>query len=192
MNYLAHAFLSKNDKDLLIGNFIADHIRGNNFAAYPEKVIDGIRLHREIDTFTDAHSEFKKSKRIFYHGFEKYSGILVDIYFDYFLAKDFPKYSGLSLESFSDGVYKIYSEHEHILPKSSSGFLEYVIKNNIYTSYSNLQDIEKVLFHLSHRIKHNVRLDDSIAIFKANEPELQSNFDLFFSETVIRFMSGAE
>jgi acyl carrier protein phosphodiesterase len=187
MNYLAHAFLSKNDEDLLIGNFIADHVRGNDFKAYPKKIVEGIRLHRKIDAFTDAHPEFKKSKRIFYPGFEKYSGILVDIYFDYFLAKDFSVYSASSLEVFSKNVYNVYSSHNHILPKSSSGFLEYVIKNNIYTSYSQLQGIEKVLFHLSHRIKHNINLDESIGLFKENEPELQANFRLFFTEAALEF-----
>lgn len=60
MNYLAHALLSNNNKGLLIGNFIADHIRGNDFKNFPEEVIKGILLHRRIDTFTDSHPEFKK------------------------------------------------------------------------------------------------------------------------------------
>lgn len=187
MNYLAHAFLSKNDKDLLIGNFIADHLRGNDFTAYPAEVVAGIRLHREIDAFTDAHPEFKKSKRVFYNGFERYSGILVDIYFDYFLAKDFTKYADIPLETFSGKVYKIYTAHKSILPTSSSGFLDYVITNNIYTAYATLPGIQKVLYHLSHRIKHNVRLDASVAIFKENEKILQANFDLFFRDVLKAF-----
>jgi len=190
MNYLAHAFLSNNDEDLLIGNFIADHLRGNNFTGLSQRTIEGVLLHRRIDTFTDAHPEFKKSKRIFYEGFEKYSGILIDIYFDYFLAKDFKRYSGVSLEEFSKKVYKVYSDNQKLLPQSSSRFLEYVIKNNIYLSYSKIQGIETVLNHLSHRIKHHVQLDDSVKIFKHNETELQNNFDLFFKDAVLSFISN--
>jgi acyl carrier protein phosphodiesterase len=192
MNYLAHAFLSKNDKDLLIGNFIADHVRGNDFKRYPEKIVEGIRLHRKIDTFTDAHPEFKKSKRVFYQGFEKHSGILVDIYFDYFLARNFSGYSALSLDLFSENVYKVYSEHEHLLPESSSGFLKYVIKNNIYTSYSSLQGIQKVLFHLSHRINHAVKLDESVKLFVEHEAELLAYFNAFFKDAVSEFIPEAE
>lgn len=188
MNYLAHAFLSNNDEDLLIGNFIADHLRGNNFTGLSQRVIEGVLLHRRIDTFTDAHPEFKKSKRLFYDGFEKYSGILIDIYFDYFLAKNFSKYSGTTLEEFSKKVYKVYSGNEKHLPQTSSRFLEYVIKNNVYLSYSRIQGIETVLNHLSHRIKHRVQLDDSIRIFKENEAELQANFDLFFKDAVLNFI----
>ncbi len=184
MNYLAHAFFSNNDKELLVGNFIADHLRGNDFSLYSEKVVQGIYLHRKIDAFTDAHPEFKKSKRLFYEGFEKYSGILIDIYFDYFLAKNFSNYHHENLHSFSEKVYQVYSEHQHILPKSSSNFLEYVIKNNIYTSYSKIEGIEKVLYHLSHRIKHPVQLDDSIKIFTKNEQELEANFSIFFKDAV--------
>lgn len=188
MNYLAHAFLSNNDQDLLIGNFIADHVRGNHFEDYSQGVVEGIRLHRRIDSFTDEHPEFKASKRFFYDGFEKYSGILIDIYFDYFLAKDFEKYSNVPLTVFSENVYTIYKKSVTSLPLSSSRFLDYVIRNNIYTSYSTLSGIEKVLFHLSHRIQHNVRLDDSIKIFKTNEAALQKNFDGFFKDLYTKFL----
>lgn len=188
MNYLAHAFLSNNDEDILIGNFIADHLRGNNFTGLSQRVIEGVLLHRKIDTFTDEHSEFKKSKRVFYDGFEKYSGILIDIYFDYFLAKDFSKYSEISLSEFSKKVYKIYSDNQSLLPKSSSRFLEYVIQNNVYLSYSSIHGIETVLNHLSHRIKHRVQLDDSIKLFKEHETELQQHFDAFFKDAAHRFI----
>jgi len=188
MNYLAHAFLSKHNKDLLIGNFIADHIRGNDFKNYSPEIVKGIHLHRNIDAFTDGHEEFKKSKRVFYDGFEKYSGILVDIYFDYFLAKNFTLYSDKPLDVFSKDVYKIYEDHRHLLPYSSSRFLEYVIQNNIYKEYANLDGIKTVLYHLSHRIKHTVQLDDSLLLFKKNEAVLESNFTLFFKEAASVFL----
>ena len=187
MNYLAHAFLSNNNKDLLIGNFIADHIRGNQFENYSPGIVDGILFHRKIDLYTDTHAQFKACKRIFYNGFEKHSGILVDIYFDYFLAKDFEKYTDIPLAKFSENVYKVYRDSEKLLPESSSRFLEYVIKNNIYSSYATLTGIERVLNHLSNRIQHNVQLDKSIEILKANEQEIQKKFDVFFKELIVNF-----
>jgi acyl carrier protein phosphodiesterase len=188
MNYLAHAFLSNNDTELLIGNFIADHLRGNDFNNYPQQIIKGIHLHRKIDSFTDTHINFKASKRLFYSGYEKYSGILIDIYFDHFLAKNFTNYSNMPLKEFCEMVYKTYIENQHHLPKSSSNFLEYVIKNNIYHAYSSIEGIEKVLFHLSHRIKHGVMLNESIALFKENEAELEANFKLLFKDAVTEFL----
>jgi acyl carrier protein phosphodiesterase len=188
MNYLAHAFLSNNNKDLLIGNFIADHVRGNHFENYPEEIVKGIYLHRQIDTFTDAHPLFKASKRLFYEGFEKYSGVLVDIYFDHLLARDFETYSIVPLKQFSKTVYDIYQQSQSLLPQHSSNFLDYVLKNDIYTSYSLLEGIERVLFHLSQRINHQVRLDQSIPLFSAHEKELQQNFDSFFKEAMAEFI----
>jgi len=187
MNYLAHAFLSNNNKNLLVGNFIADHLRGNNFSNYSEEIIEGIYLHRKIDSFTDAHPEFKKSKRVFYNGFERYSGVLVDIYFDHLLAKNFGTYSKVPLEIFSKNVYDVYTSYQSLLPNTSSGFLEYVIRNNIYHEYSKIEGIERVLYHLSHRIKHKVNLDGSVKLFKSHEAALQANFIVFFNDAVKAF-----
>ncbi|MEO6304072.1 MAG: ACP phosphodiesterase [Bacteroidia bacterium] len=187
MNYLAHAFLSNNNTDLLIGNFIADHLRGNDFKNYSPTIIEGIYLHRRIDTFTDSHTNFKIAKRIFYNGYERYSGVLIDIYFDHLLAKNFSMYSTIPLKYFCDQVYQTYIQNQALLPKSSSNFLDYVLKNNIYYEYSSIEGIEKVLFHLSHRIKHNVMLDRSVVIFKEHEEELTANFEIFFKDAIKEF-----
>ncbi len=192
MNYLAHAFLSNNNNDLLIGNFIADHVRGNKFDELPGAVVEGIHLHRQIDSFTDAHPLFKSSKRFFYDGFEKYSGVLVDIYFDHFLARNFELYSATALQPFSDHVYTVYSGAKIFLPQNSSRFLEYVLKNNIYMAYARLDGIERVLSHLSHRIGHTVQLQDSVHLFKKNEEQLAANFSLFFKEAMQQFLKQAK
>ena len=188
MNYLAHAYLSGGNEDLLIGNFIADHLRGNDFTAYPEGVVQGILLHRKIDSFTDAHPLFKASKRFFYNGFEKYSGILVDIYFDHFLARSFHDYHPEDLDVFSLRVYAIYQNSQHLLPESSSRFLTYLVKNNIYQTYAELSGIKTVLRHLSHRIGHQVALDESIELFLGAEKDLELNFTAFMKE--LRLSSG--
>lgn len=190
MNYLAHAFFSNNNEGLLLGNFIADHLRGNDFSAYSPEVVAGITLHRRIDTFTDTHAEFKKSKRFFYNGFEKYSGILVDIYFDYFLAKNFARYSEISLDDFSEKVYKVYADHRSLLPAHSSRFLEYVLNNNIYVSYSKIEGIETVLSHLSHRIRHAVQLNRSLELFEKHRLELEANHEAFFRDALLEFGSA--
>jgi acyl carrier protein phosphodiesterase len=189
MNYLAHSFLSNHNEGLLIGNFIADHIPGNHFENYSAEIIEGIRMHRRIDAFTDSHVKFLESKRFFYKGFEKYSGILVDIYFDHLLAKNFSSYSSDSLSDYCLKVYEVYNKNLHLLPESSAGFLSYVLQNNVYFSYSTQRGIERVLFHLSHRIKHGVLLNKSINIFKENLPRLEENFQLFFQDAIREFSS---
>jgi acyl carrier protein phosphodiesterase len=187
LNYLAHAYLSNNDEGLLLGNFIADHLRGNNFEHLSEDIKKGIYMHRKIDQFTDEHPAFKKSKRFFYDGFEKYSGVLVDIYFDHLLAKDFISHSEKSLPDFTSHVYGVYEKNKEILPVNSERFLSYVLSNNIYFAYSKIEGIEKVLFHLSHRINHGVMLNASLPLFQKNEYELQENFDVFIKDIKAEF-----
>ncbi len=187
MNYLAHSFLSNNNEGLLIGNFIADHIHGNNFENYSPEIIEGIKLHRRIDTFTDSHPKFKESKRFFYTDLEKYSGILVDIYFDHFLAKNFESIADIGLNDYTKNVYAIYKNNVAIFPESSAGFLKYVIQNNIYAAYANIPGIEKVLYHLSHRINHGVWLNNSVETFLQNEIQLQQNFQDFFGDAIREF-----
>lgn len=182
MNYLAHAYLSNNQPNLIFGNFIADHIRGNNYEQYSPDVINGIKLHRKIDHFTDNHPDFKSAKRFFYMGFEKYSGILIDIYFDHFLAKNFHLYSEQSLSEFANSVYSIYDGYKYEMPKSSYNFYNYVLQNDIYNAYASIDGIERVLFHLSHRIKHGIFLNESIKIFKQHEIDLLSNFNQFMQD----------
>jgi acyl carrier protein phosphodiesterase len=120
MNYLAHAFLSAHNKELLVGNFIADHIKGQQFQTYSQGIIEGILMHRQIDTFTDAHANFKTCKKIFYNGFERYSGVLVDMYFDHLLAKNFENHTNKSLGLFAENVYEVYTDYEALMPEKSS------------------------------------------------------------------------
>ena len=84
MNFLAHLYLSQNNSNILIGNFIADHIRGNNFSHLSKEIQQGIILHREIDTFTDAHKVVRKSKRRLHERYRHYDGVIIDIFFDHY------------------------------------------------------------------------------------------------------------
>jgi acyl carrier protein phosphodiesterase len=182
MNYLAHALLSGNDDNLIVGNFIADHVRGNELHVFSMEIQEGIRLHRQIDTFTDAHPAFRASKRFFYRGFERHSGILVDIYFDHLLARDFDRHSPVSLPQFSDKVFEVYEKHRGVLPGSSARFLDYLVSNRIYESYASEAGIAQVLTHLSHRIRHGIKLQESMALFRENEKKLDELFQDFFAD----------
>jgi len=191
VNYLAHAWLSGGDEGVMVGNFIADHIRGNKFEAYPETVIQGIILHRAIDDFTDQHVCFRKTKRHFYQEFNRHSGILTDIYFDYLLARNFKKYTGLELEVFSGNAYQVYAANLNLIPETAQRFFQYVIKHNIYVSYASIEGISTVLKHLSHRIGHGVELDKSLSYFLEAEQDIQTEFDYFLSELRMQFMRSS-
>jgi len=184
MNYLAHAFLSFGNEPLIVGNFIADHIKIARAGYLPAGVKQGMFLHRKIDYFTDTHPLFTRSKRYFYDGFERYSGILVDIYYDHLLAKNFSKYSDINLEDFTQNIYSLLQRNEQHLPESSKHFLKYVISNNTFYRYSTLEGIELVLKHLSGRINHGVWLNESVPLFTANEKLLEAEFHEFMEDLI--------
>lgn len=184
MNYLAHAFLSFNNEHITIGNFIADHIKMADAEKLPAEIKKGVLLHRRIDYFTDTHPVFVKSKRHFYDGFERYSGILVDIYYDYILAKNFERFSDVGLKPFTQNIYSLLENNKEHLPVSSIGFLDYVKKNNTFFEYSKIEGIELVLKHLSYRINHGVFLNESLPLFLENEKAIEEDFFGFMEDLI--------
>ncbi len=97
MNFLAHLYLSPDNTEIIIGNFIADHIVGNKFQQYSDAIQKGIMLHREIDTYTDAHAIVRRSKRRLNERYRHYNGVIIDIFYDHFLAVNWNTYSNIPL-----------------------------------------------------------------------------------------------
>ena len=182
MNYLAHSFLSFQNTDLIIGNFIADSIQGNRFDGLTEGIIKGISLHRKIDTYTDAHPLFLTSKHRFSKDFDKYSGVLMDIIYDHYLAKNFEQYSSLSLQNHADGIYDILKNNYDFLPEHAKRFYGYMTERNILFHYSSIEGIQTVLTHLSNRIRNRFELQLAIPILEANYQEIEEEFFIFFKD----------
>ena len=182
MNYLAHSYLSYQQPDLIIGNFIADSIQGNRFDGLTEGIVKGISLHRKIDTYTDAHPVFLTSKHRFSKDFDKYSGVLMDIIYDHYLAKNFEQYSSLSLQNHADGIYDILKNNHDFLPEHAKRFYGYMTERNILFHYSSIEGIQTVLTHLSGRIRNRFELQLAIPILEANYQEIEEEFFIFFDD----------
>ena len=182
MNYLAHSFLAFQNTDLIIGNFIADSIQGNRFDGLTEGIIKGIKLHRKIDVFTDSHPIFLTSKHRFSKDFDKYSGVLMDIIYDHYLAKNFEQYSSLSLQNHADGIYDILKNNYDFLPEHAKRFYGYMTERNILFHYSSIEGIQTVLTHLSNRIRNRFELQLAIPILEANYQEIEEEFFIFFKD----------
>lgn len=110
MNFLAHLYLSQSNTNIMIGNFIADHIRGNNFSHFCKEIQQGVLLHREIDTFTDAHEVVRKSKRRLHERYRHYDGVIIDIFFDHYLAKNWSTYSAIPFKNYTDAINTFFSK----------------------------------------------------------------------------------
>ena len=123
MNYLAHIFLSGNDRCIQIGNFIGDGVKGDGYKQYPRKFQQGILLHREIDAFSDRHPLVREAVGRGRETFGRYSAVVNDILFDYFLASRFQDYAGLPLKRFSRRFYTAIAWNYRHLPERFQGFM---------------------------------------------------------------------
>jgi acyl carrier protein phosphodiesterase len=182
MNFLAHLYLSQNDTNIIIGNFIADHIRGNNYEGFSKEIQQGILLHREIDTFTDAHKIVRKSKRRLHERYRHYDGVIIDIFYDYFLAKNWDNYSAIPLDIYTDAINKLFNEISSELPVKSQQFIKYMIEYNILFNYQFEDGIEKVLNGMNHRTKGKSQMNLAIEDLKKLTKEFEEDFSVFFED----------
>ena len=182
MNFLAHLYLSENNTNILIGNFIADHVKGNQFNDFSAEIKQGILLHREIDLFTDTHPIVKKSMKRLHERYRHYNGVIIDIFYDYFLAKNWQKYSAIPLQVYADAVYKLFDEISSELPIKSQNFIKYMIEYNILFNYQFHDGIEKVLNGMNYRSKGKSQMDLAINDLIEKEAEFEKDFTLFFEE----------
>lgn len=140
MNYLAHIFLSGNNRQLQVGNFIGDFVKGRRHNEFPKGIQQGILLHREIDNFTDSHPAFLETVEILRPAFGRYSGIIADMYFDYFLASDFGRHSnGKSIGLFAFNFYLSALLYYRWLPPRVKGFIFHFIGSNRLKKYASYE-----------------------------------------------------
>jgi len=184
MNFLAHIYLSFNDDEVTIGNFIADSIRGNKYKHLPDNVQKGILLHRYIDTFTDAHPTVRQSTKRLHENYSHYSGVIVDIFYDHFLAKNWKDYSDIPLADFVDNFYKILETNYTILPEKIKHMMPYMISDNWILNYANLEGIDQVLKGMNRRTKNISKMNLAILDLEKHYDEFEKEFSSFFQELI--------
>ena len=184
MNFLAHIYLSFDDKEITVGNFIADSIRGNKYHHLPKRVQQGIFLHREIDTFTDSHAIPKKSSKRLHKNHNHYSRVIVDIFYDHFLAKNWSRYSAVPLKIFVDDFYDLLEDNYDILPVGVKRMMPYMISDNWILNYSKMDGIGKVLNGMNRRTKNKSKMNFAIIDLEAHYEEFEAEFTDFFDELI--------
>ncbi|WP_372745849.1 ACP phosphodiesterase [Lutibacter sp.] len=182
MNILAHLYLSKSNKNILIGNFIADAVKGNKYNNYPKEIKAGILLHRAIDHYTDTHPIVKKSKRRLHKRYNHYSGVIIDILYDHFLAKNWKKYSEIPLNVYAKNIYKFLEKNNEILPLRAQNMLPYMTEFNWLVSYATINGIARVLAGMNKRTKGISQMDLAIEDLQIHYLEFEEDFTLFFND----------
>ncbi|MCX7549911.1 ACP phosphodiesterase [Xanthomarina sp. F2636L] len=184
MNFLAHIYLSGNNELVTMGNFMADGIRGNKYKTYPKDVQIGILLHREIDTFTDAHPIVRQSTKRLHKNYSHYSGVIVDIFYDHFLAKNWSNYSEIPLDIYVQNFYEITKKHFEILPERTLHMMPYMISGNWLLNYASIEGIQSVLEGMNRRTKFISGMNKATVELKQYYKEFEEEFTLFFKELI--------
>jgi acyl carrier protein phosphodiesterase len=184
LNYLAHLYLSGPDSGIITGNFIADAVKGKNYLNYSDNISKGILFHRFIDSFTDQNPVVNLSKQRLRQSNGKYAGVVVDVFYDHFLAVHWEKFSEETLDDFAIKMYDLLLKNENLFPEKSKRFLEYMVSRNILVNYKEPEGIERVLQGMSRRTPFPSNMENSLYDLQLNYAHFEKEFLLFFPEII--------
>lgn len=176
MNFLAHLYLSGDDPQVRVGNFIGDFVKGSDLRArFGPNIALGIELHREIDHFTDHHPVVRRSKARLWPVHRHYAGVIVDLYYDHFLARRWPEFHDTFLPDYAEASYQVVLAHDALLPEKVKWMMPYMMKGDWLSSYARLEGIHRALSGLARRTRFTSNLDVAVH-------DLQTHYDLFENE----------
>ncbi|WP_370592827.1 ACP phosphodiesterase [Roseivirga sp. E12] len=159
-------------------------MKGKQFESLAPMIAKGVLLHREIDNYTDTHPIVALSKDKLRDKYRHYSGVIVDMYYDHFLAKNFNQYSEVSLKDFAQSSYEVMQKHWEVIPPKGQNMLPYMIKGNWLLNYAKPEGIHRSLRGLSRRTKFESKLEMAIQELYEHHDALQDEFAAFFIEIV--------
>jgi acyl carrier protein phosphodiesterase len=182
MNFLAHAYLSFNNPKILVGNMISDFVKGAQKNNFQKDVRQGIMFHRDIDTFTDQHPATRKAREIFRADYRLYSGAIIDIIYDHFLANDHQNGPAGDLYQFSQDVYNTLEQEHQGLPDRFLHVLAYMKTENWLYSYKDQEGINRSLRGMVRRAAYLSDSTRAFELFVNHFSELQQCYDEFFPD----------
>lgn len=182
MNFLAHIYLSGDNELIRIGNLMADGVRGKHYEDFPPEVQKGILLHRAIDTFTDAHPIFRESTKKLHERYHHYAGVMVDVFYDHFLAKNFALYDPTPLETFVAGFYQSLHTHYHLLNDKTKDMMPYMIRQNWLANYASIEGIERIMAQMDQRTGNQSGMRHCANELREHYGAFADEFERFFKE----------
>ena len=183
VNFLAHLYLSGNDPNIQLGNFIGDFVKGRNLTEqFDASIAKGIELHRSIDEFTDHHPIVKLSKDRLRDKYRHYAAVIVDIFYDHYLAKNWDRFHKTFLPDYAESVYEMIMSKENILPERVKWMMPYMIKQDWLTNYSRIGGIGRVLGGMSRRTSFDSKMNEAVEDLKLGYADYEKEFFEFFPQ----------
>jgi acyl carrier protein phosphodiesterase len=193
MNYLAHAYLSFNHPEILVGNMISDFVKGKKKYDYPVAILEGINLHRDIDEFTDTHQATKAAVRILKPAAGPYAGAFVDIVYDHFLANDYRQFNNENdLQVFAANTYTTLTPFVPIMPERFATMFPYMQSQNWLFNYRLMSGTESSFGGLVRRAKYIDSSQETFQLFEKRYESLHECYQAFFPEVKVFVLSKFE
>lgn len=187
MNYLAHLYLANQiskDPLALVGNLMGDFVKGPLQEQYPAAVLNGIRLHRQIDSYTDNHEQVRLGRALFEPPLRRFAGIVLDIGFDHFLSRHWQRFADDQLEDFAAYCYAVLQEHNELLPLRLQGMLPRMIESDLLASYGSMQRLDRVFGGVAGRVRRGEPLVNAAHFIASHYQPLEAHFLEFFPDLI--------
>ncbi len=182
MNFLAHIYLSGPSRDIQLGNFIGDFVKGNRLNEFPNPIQAGIMLHRHIDTYTDSHEVVRESKIKLRKDFGHYAPVIVDVFYDHFLARDWSQHHNEDLKQFTESFYAMAKMREKELPPRATKMLQYMSEDNWLYHYQFIEGIKWTLTGMSRRTSFNSNMELAHKALEDHYQTFEQEFNTFFPD----------
>ena len=182
MNFLGHVFLSGTASKVMVGNFLGDFVRKSQIEHWGHELQTGFKLHHEIDRFTDSHELVRHSKQRLVPKYRHYASVIVDIYYDHFLSKNWGDYSDIELKSYTTNTYEFLVTHDEVFPEKALRTLQYMRSTDWLYNYQFMDGIEMALTGMSRRTKFDSKMELSIHDLKNDYELYEQEFKGFMPE----------
>lgn len=184
MNFLIHLYVADQNRDSLIGHFLGDFVKGNKLQRFDRPIQAAIRCHRKIDTFSDSHDATRRSRRRISKLRRRFAGVIVDVCYDHFLARQWQCFEQVSLKSFTRKVYRELQHHRQLLSAHEQLVLDRMIDYDWLGSYYHLENVGIALDRISTRLTRGEAFLGSISDVEANYEGLERDFNAFFPDLI--------
>jgi acyl carrier protein phosphodiesterase len=183
MNFLAHAYLSGDNEKILLGNFMGDFIKGKQaLSKFDPEIIRGVELHRAIDDFTDNHPVVDESKNRLRATYRHYAGVIVDVFYDHFLATQWPTFHHQTLETFASNTYSTVGKFSTILPAGLKRMLPYMVNGNWLVGYTQIEGIHRALSGMASRTPYVSKMEHASEDLRKHYDQFNAEFQDFFPQ----------
>ncbi len=184
MNFLAHLFLSGDDEQLIVGNFLGDFLSNKQVATLPRPFQEGVRLHRKIDSYTDQHPMVKQSSKRLQAKHGKYAPVILDVFHDFLLAHNWDKYSTQPLGDFAKNIYQVLQHHIYLMPTFLKERLPLMISDDWLVRYGTEDGLRFTFDRMKLRSSFPRFFEHAVESLQLDFDALNADFNQFFPEAL--------